>query len=387
MVGVSGLTSLPGHRSEAINTIRGESGGDGTSPSQALHSDAEARSMGFTRALVPSAVLYEYLCRPAVSGWGVDWFERGWIHANFHRPVFHGQVVSVESGPIRPVGGGAQSQHGDDTRGEDIQGDDAEGDDTKNDDTKNDDTKSDDAEDGEAQNGTVPQDNNETQNSNGLQNSNELQHHDEVPGHGGNGGDRAGVVADLTCRTDDDELVATATVGLGDHPATPPRGRYVAMPPSSRQYRPVASPVAFAALDQLGSVERRVSLSESVAWLAQLSGDPGAYHTLGVAPAVDPVRDANALFEANFELGPWLHVGTEATHLSPMREGEAVSTRGSVIDVYERHDNHFAVLDLMVVAERRRPVAHLLHTVVWKLAVARENGPGPEDLVAADATR
>jgi hypothetical protein len=64
------------------------------------HEDATARAMGFRGALLPGVFVYGHATRLAVMGWGLDWLTRGRAKARFRRPVYHGDLLRVERGPL-----------------------------------------------------------------------------------------------------------------------------------------------------------------------------------------------------------------------------------------------------------------------------------------------
>jgi hypothetical protein len=55
-------------------------------------------------------------------------------------------------------------------------------------------------------------------------------------------------------------------------------------------------------------------------------------------------------------------------HLGGARVGETLATRGRVRSLYERKGREYVEVDLVVVAgARARPVAHVLHTAIYRL--------------------
>jgi hypothetical protein len=60
-----------------------------------IHDDAVARRFGFGGGLVPGVDLYAYLTHPPAEAWGLDWLERGTMHARFSKPVYEGDTVRV----------------------------------------------------------------------------------------------------------------------------------------------------------------------------------------------------------------------------------------------------------------------------------------------------
>jgi hypothetical protein len=73
---------------------------------------------------------------------------------------------------------------------------------------------------------------------------------------------------------------------------------------------------------------------------------------------------------------PWIHAGSVVRHLGGARVGETLATRGRVRSLFERKGREFVEADLVAFAigagERARPVAHVLHTAIYRL-------PAPAD--------
>jgi hypothetical protein len=85
------------------------------------------------------------------------------------------------------------------------------------------------------------------------------------------------------------------------------------------------------------------------------------------------IAQANEILMRNIALGPWIHTASDARHYAVSRDGERLSLRGRVSDLYERRGHELIVVDLGVFGENDRPVAHIKHTAIIKL---REAGSG-----------
>ncbi|CAN5853572.1 hypothetical protein BH24ACT6_BH24ACT6_06600 [soil metagenome] len=70
-----------------------------TASSNKIHDDDVARSYGFGGGLVPGVDVFAYLTQPAAESWGADWLGAGRISARFARPVYDGEVVTVDAEP------------------------------------------------------------------------------------------------------------------------------------------------------------------------------------------------------------------------------------------------------------------------------------------------
>ena len=64
----------------------------------------------------------------------------------------------------------------------------------------------------------------------------------------------------------------------------------------------------------------------------------------------------------------WVHVGSAVRHLGRARVGDRLATRGKVRSLFEKKGREFVELDLVIVAgAAARPVAHVLHTAIYRL--------------------
>jgi acyl dehydratase len=76
---------------------------------------------------------------------------------------------------------------------------------------------------------------------------------------------------------------------------------------------------------------------------------------------------ANKALSQNVLMSPWIHVGSVVRHLGGARVGEILSTRGKVRSIFEKKGKQFVEADLVLVAGERRPIAHVLHTAIYRL--------------------
>jgi hypothetical protein len=163
----------------------------------------------------------------------------------------------------------------------------------------------------------------------------------------------------------EDGLVATGRATLPDTPAPlPSLDDYPAAP--LPEARPPASADALRAVDVLGSIEAGFHADKAAEFLAEIHDDLPLYPHQQVAHPGYLIRDANWILAGNVLLGPWIHVESAVTHHSAVVDGERVSTRGRVRDLFERRGHEFVVLDLLQVADDIRPVASIVHTAIYR---------------------
>lgn len=138
--------------------------------------------------------------------------------------------------------------------------------------------------------------------------------------------------------------------------------------------RPEVTREHLLALDTLGTPVNRYDEATAAEWLGRVS-DPLPLYRGGdgwVHPAFF-LDQANRALRQNVRLGPWIHVGSVIRHLGGARVGDTLATRGRVRSVFEKKGREFVELDLVIVAgtgERPRPIAHILHTAIYRLPSA-----------------
>ena len=74
---------------EALNTA--------TASNNRIHDDEVAKAYGFGGGLVPGVDVYAYLVHLPAEQWGVEWLQGGSMSAQFERPVYDGELLSITS--------------------------------------------------------------------------------------------------------------------------------------------------------------------------------------------------------------------------------------------------------------------------------------------------
>jgi acyl dehydratase len=171
---------------------------------------------------------------------------------------------------------------------------------------------------------------------------------------------------ELTARRAGDEVIATGTASVPSRPASPPPITAYPTAPLPDE-RPPATLDALAALDPLGSWEATFRVDHAPAFLDQIGEGLPLFRADGLAHPGHLLLAANSILVANVRLGPWMHVGSEVTNFGVVADGDRVSTRGRVADLFERKGHSFAELDLLLVADDSRPVQHVRHTLIYEI--------------------
>ena len=183
--------------------------------------------------------------------------------------------------------------------------------------------------------------------------------------------------ARVAARTEAEGDCGLAEVTL---PAGSPTPANVAMYPKAPlpADRPPASRELLSHVYVLGTPETTYDADVAAAWLEKV-GDPLPVYR-GPRAWVHPafyLDQANRALDRNVRVGPWIHVESRVRHLGGARIGETLQTRGRVRSVYERKGREYVELDLLIVAaaERPRPVAHVVHTAIFKLPAVESTAP------------
>src|SRR5207245_11636244 len=135
-------------------------------------------------------------------------------------------------------------------------------------------------------------------------------------------------------------------------------------------YRAEATRAHLGALETLGTPVNVYDEARAGEWLDKVDDPLPLYRGRDgwVHPAYF-LDQANKALSLNVRLGPWIHAGSVVRHLGGARVGETLTTRGRVRSLFEKKGREFVAPDLVIVAgDRARPVAHVLHTAIYRLA-------------------
>jgi acyl dehydratase len=191
----------------------------------------------------------------------------------------------------------------------------------------------------------------------------------------------AGVITSRDAKIITATLTATTAVGgeCATLSATLPAGTPV--PVNLAQYplaplptdRPLVTREHLASLAALGSPINPYDGERQTEYLERVSDGLALYRgARGWAHPGFFLDQANKALSQNVRMNPWIHVGSVVRHLGGARVGETLSTRGKVRSLFEKKGKEFVEADLVLVAGERRPVAHVLHTAIYRLpALAR----------------
>lgn len=158
-------------------------------------------------------------------------------------------------------------------------------------------------------------------------------------------------------------VCASGSGGLDEAPPAVPDVEFVA--PVALDERPAASETTLAAGTALGTLTFTFDPTASSSYVADVRETDDRYVKRGISHPGFHARLCNTVLWRSVELGPWIHVGTEAHHLGVLRADDAVEVRARVTDEYERKGHRFVRLDVVVVGADA-PVYVADHTAIWR---------------------
>lgn len=180
--------------------------------------------------------------------------------------------------------------------------------------------------------------------------------------------DQRGVTVALTAATAASGVCVEMTATLPSGTPTPINFALYGTAPLP-ETRPEATREHLDPLAVLGTPVTRYDEARAMAYLDAVGDTLSIYR--GADGRVHPafyLDQANRALDRNVTLGPWIHVSSVVRHLGPARVGDTLATRGRVRSLFEKKGRQFVELDLALVAgESARPVAHVLHTAIYRL--------------------
>jgi hypothetical protein len=165
------------------------------------------------------------------------------------------------------------------------------------------------------------------------------------------------------------EVTAAATASLvADAPAVALADYPRADLPAER---PAATRAALEGLTILGSPERLYDDAAADEYRRKFDEPDPRYRGGGalVHPAFY-LELGNRAVDQNVRPGPWIHVASEIRHLAAGIVGQRIAARGRVLRLFETKGNEYVELDLLLVADDTRPLAHLRHLAIYRLRAA-----------------
>lgn len=137
-------------------------------------------------------------------------------------------------------------------------------------------------------------------------------------------------------------------------------------PPSDLGKRPPADETSLAVGRKLCTVPAVLDQAKHETYLKDVRETDPIYAREGIAHPGILLRLCNSALRENVVMPPWIHVGSTMRNLSLARVGEALAARTRVTANYDRKGHKLVDMDCLLLADER-PVAHVLHTAIYKL--------------------
>ena len=159
------------------------------------------------------------------------------------------------------------------------------------------------------------------------------------------------------------EICATGCASLPD--SVPPPSEVFAEPPFPPANRPLASESTLAVGTLLGIRPLPITCDLIEQCIADLRETETLYLREGLAHPVIIARTGNWALNHNVVLGPWMHVGSKLQHFAAAHIGDELSVRARITANYEHKGHKFVDVDVLVLANRAKPIARIAHTAIW----------------------
>ncbi|TCZ66171.1 hotdog family protein [Roseicella aquatilis] len=135
------------------------------------------------------------------------------------------------------------------------------------------------------------------------------------------------------------------------------------VPPDAR---PAASEDTLAPGTILGTAPFEATPDGAAEYLAAVREADPIYAREGLVHPGQVLRLCNLALVQNVVLGPWIHVGSRVRNLAAARVGGTLTARARVTANAGRKGHAIVDLDVLVVDGGGAPVAHVLHTAIWR---------------------
>jgi acyl dehydratase len=182
-----------------------------------------------------------------------------------------------------------------------------------------------------------------------------------------------GDTATVTAREDDGglaiavesrgEVCATGRAAL---PEPPPPALGDFRPVAQRRERPPADETSLAPASWLGLDPYPVTPEMAARYLAASRESAAIYAEQGLVHPRDILRSCNFVVSRNVLLGPWIHTASRIRHLGAVTIGSTLSVRARITANYQKNGHRFVEIDALVLAEERRPAAHVAHVAIYR---------------------
>ena len=169
--------------------------------------------------------------------------------------------------------------------------------------------------------------------------------------------------------------VGTATLAWGWERAVEERPEFACaeLPPRPHDERPMISLATAPVGWPLPPVLLSAGPPEMAAYLDGIDNHDPLFREGSAygGPLVHPgwwAGAANQVLARNFNLGPWVHTGSEIQHLAPAIARGTYHGYGTIVDAFEKRGHEYVTLDVLIADGDDQPVVRLRHTAIVVLA-------------------
>ena len=159
------------------------------------------------------------------------------------------------------------------------------------------------------------------------------------------------------------EVCATGEASLPDKPPGAPA--IGGMPPAPHATRPPADETSLGVGTLLAMKPLAVTPEFAARYLGDVRETDPLYAREGLMHPGLILRTCNWALMHNVTLGPWIHVGSAVRNIAAGRVGDELTVQARVVANYERKGHRFVDLAAVVLANRA-PVAHIVHTAIYR---------------------
>jgi acyl dehydratase len=127
-----------------------------------------------------------------------------------------------------------------------------------------------------------------------------------------------------------------------------------------------ASPETLAVGTAMAPIESGFHAEKAGEYLAEVGERLPLFADGAIAHPGWLLRFANRVLARHVQLGPWIHVASDATFFDVVGDGARVEIRAVVTEEYERKANRYVVLDVLITADGR-VAQRVTHTAIHTL--------------------
>jgi hypothetical protein len=169
-------------------------------------------------------------------------------------------------------------------------------------------------------------------------------------------------------------LCATGQASLPPSDRVPPRlDAYEPCQPPPRASRPPADETSLAPETWLGIEPLSVTQDVVEDYLRGIRERDPIYAEQKIVHPGLLVRLCNFALRDNVVMPPWIHTASRLANFSTAHIGDELTLRARVADNYQRKGHRLVDLDVLIIANGATPVAHIVHTAVYRLRQLAES--------------